>query len=36
MFLGEDQPPGRAELKRYADAGVRTFLAAYAPRRGAR
>jgi TetR/AcrR family transcriptional regulator, mexJK operon transcriptional repressor len=33
MFLGEDQPPGRAELERYADAGVHTFIAAYAPRR---
>jgi TetR/AcrR family transcriptional repressor of mexJK operon len=30
MFLGEDQPPARAELNRYADAGVRAFLAAYA------
>ena len=29
MFLGEDQPPARAELNRYADAGVRAFLAAY-------
>jgi AcrR family transcriptional regulator len=32
MFLGEDEPPARAELDRYADAGVRAFLAAYAPR----
>jgi TetR/AcrR family transcriptional regulator, mexJK operon transcriptional repressor len=32
MFLGEDQPPARAELNRYADAGVRAFLAAYAQR----
>ena len=30
MFLGEDRPPARAELNRYADAGVRAFLAAYA------
>jgi TetR/AcrR family transcriptional regulator, mexJK operon transcriptional repressor len=30
MFLGDDEPPSRAELNRYADAGVRTFLAAYA------
>jgi AcrR family transcriptional regulator len=30
MLLGEDQPPDRAELDRYADAGVRAFLAAYA------
>lgn len=30
MFLGEDQPPPRAELNPYADAGVRAFLAAYA------
>ena len=29
MFLGEDHPPERAELDRYADAGVRAFLAAY-------
>jgi TetR/AcrR family transcriptional repressor of mexJK operon len=36
MFLGEDQPPKRAELNRFADAGVRTFLAAYTPRRGVR
>ena len=32
MFLGEDQPPARTELNRYADAGVRAFLAAYAQR----
>jgi AcrR family transcriptional regulator len=30
MFLGDDRPPARAELNRYADAGVRAFLAAYA------
>src|SRR5919109_2649313 len=30
MFLGEDEPPATAELNRYADAGVRAFLAAYA------
>jgi TetR/AcrR family transcriptional repressor of mexJK operon len=30
MLLGEDKPPTRAELNRYADAGVRAFLAAYA------
>lgn len=30
MFLGEDRPPARAQLNRYADAGVRAFLAAYA------
>lgn len=29
MLLGEDEPPARGELDRYADAGVRTFLAAY-------
>jgi TetR/AcrR family transcriptional regulator, mexJK operon transcriptional repressor len=29
MFLGEDEPPAAAELNRYADAGVQTFLAAY-------
>jgi TetR/AcrR family transcriptional repressor of mexJK operon len=29
MFLGEDQAPGADELNGYADAGVRTFLAAY-------
>jgi AcrR family transcriptional regulator len=31
MFLGEDDP--RAHLDRYADAGVRAFLAAYRPNR---
>jgi TetR/AcrR family transcriptional repressor of mexJK operon len=30
MLLGEDEPPAAAELNRYADAGVRAFLAAYA------
>jgi TetR/AcrR family transcriptional repressor of mexJK operon len=30
MLLGDDQPPTTAELNRYADAGVRAFLAAYA------
>ena len=29
MLLGEDRPPASAELDRYADAGVRAFLAAY-------
>jgi TetR/AcrR family transcriptional regulator, mexJK operon transcriptional repressor len=29
MFLGEDEPPSTADLDRYADAGVRAFLAAY-------
>jgi TetR/AcrR family transcriptional repressor of mexJK operon len=29
MFRGEDEPPSSAELDRYADAGVRAFLAAY-------
>jgi TetR/AcrR family transcriptional regulator, mexJK operon transcriptional repressor len=28
-LLGDDAIPSRAELKRYADGGVRTFLAAY-------
>jgi TetR/AcrR family transcriptional repressor of mexJK operon len=32
MLLGEDEPPASAELDRYADAGVRAFLAAYAQR----
>jgi AcrR family transcriptional regulator len=32
MLLGDDEPPARAELARYADAGVRAFLAAYAGR----
>jgi AcrR family transcriptional regulator len=32
MFLGKDEPPARKELHRYADAGVRAFLAAYAER----
>jgi TetR/AcrR family transcriptional regulator, mexJK operon transcriptional repressor len=30
MLLGHDEPPARAELNQYADAGVRAFLAAYA------
>jgi TetR/AcrR family transcriptional repressor of mexJK operon len=30
MFLGEDESRASAELNRYADAGVRAFLAAYA------
>jgi len=29
MLLGEDEPATAADLKRYADTGVRTFLAAY-------
>jgi TetR/AcrR family transcriptional regulator, mexJK operon transcriptional repressor len=33
MLLGEDEPPAPAELDRYADAGVRAFLAAYASER---
>lgn len=33
MLLGEDEPPPAAELKRYADAGVRAFLAAYSGQR---
>ena len=32
MLLGDDEPPDPAELDRWADAGVRTFLAAYAQR----
>jgi AcrR family transcriptional regulator len=32
MLLGDDQPPSRRELNRYADAGTRAFLAAYANR----
>ena len=32
MLLGEDQPATPSELKRYADAGVRAFLAAYQKR----
>jgi AcrR family transcriptional regulator len=30
MLLGDDEPPATAELNRYADAGVRAFVAAYA------
>ncbi len=30
MLLGEDEAPSAVELGRYADAGVRVFLAAYA------
>jgi TetR/AcrR family transcriptional regulator, mexJK operon transcriptional repressor len=29
MFFGDDEPPAPAELDRYADTGVRVFLAAY-------
>ena len=29
MFLGDDDRPAAADLDRYADAGVRVFLAAY-------
>jgi hypothetical protein len=32
MFLGDDEPPARAELHRHADAGARAFLAAYGRR----
>ena len=32
MLLGDDQIPARADLDRYADSGVRAFLAAYGPR----
>jgi AcrR family transcriptional regulator len=35
MFLGGDEPPAAAELNRYADAGVRAFLAAYGRPHGA-
>ena len=31
MLLGHDRPPGAREINRWADSGVRTFLAAYAP-----
>jgi TetR/AcrR family transcriptional repressor of mexJK operon len=34
MFFGDDEIPGPAELERYADAGVQTFLTAFGgPRR---
>ena len=29
MLLGDDEPPTPADLDRYADAGVRAFLAVY-------
>jgi len=29
MLLGENEPATPTELRRYADAGVRAFLAAY-------
>lgn len=29
MLLGHDEPPAAADLDRYADTGVRVFLAAY-------
>jgi AcrR family transcriptional regulator len=32
MFCGLDEPPSRRELERYADEGVRVFLAAYGVR----
>jgi hypothetical protein len=32
MLLGEDTPATPAQLNRYADTGVRTFLAAYRKR----
>jgi TetR/AcrR family transcriptional repressor of mexJK operon len=32
MLLGEDEPATPTELNRYADAGVRTFLAAHRKR----
>ncbi len=32
MLLGEDEPATRTELNRYADAGVRAFLAAHRKR----
>jgi TetR/AcrR family transcriptional regulator, mexJK operon transcriptional repressor len=32
MLLGRDETPARAELDRYADTGVRAFLAAYGAR----
>src|SRR5205814_605397 len=32
MLLGDDEPPPAADLDRYADAGVRVFLAAYGTR----
>jgi TetR/AcrR family transcriptional repressor of mexJK operon len=33
MLLGRDEPSAPAELNRYADSGVRVFLAAYGGRR---
>ena len=32
MLLGDDAIPGTAELDRYAEGGVRAFLAAYGSR----
>jgi AcrR family transcriptional regulator len=32
MLLGDDEPPAPADLDRYADTGVRVFLAAYGAR----
>jgi TetR/AcrR family transcriptional repressor of mexJK operon len=32
MLLGDDEPPARIDLERYADAGVSVFLAAYGKR----
>lgn len=33
MLLGRDEAPDRGEIKRWADGGVRAFLAAYGPAR---
>jgi hypothetical protein len=32
MVLGHDETPAPADLDRYAESGVRVFLAAYGPR----
>jgi TetR/AcrR family transcriptional repressor of mexJK operon len=32
MLLGRDEPPDPSDLDRYADRGVRVFLAAYGRR----
>jgi TetR/AcrR family transcriptional repressor of mexJK operon len=32
MLCGHDEPPAPADLDRYADTGVRVFLAAYGHR----
>jgi hypothetical protein len=36
MLLGRDDPPTTRQINKWAETGVRTFLAAYADNRSAR